>query len=495
MNISAQNIYDLYVPDECEKRLYLRFKREKETEPDPFQEVLRDIGRQREKDYLKTLCPCVDLSAMPFEERIARTKQLIANKTPLIYHGVFQITNDKNDTVTGIPDFLILSGDSYIIRDSKLARKVDEKEGHHVEIILQLQLYGYLFEKTLGEPPTGLEVVLGTGEIVPIVYDKGESIRPILGNILRIISKPEVPYAPVGWSRCNGCGYRPLCWDPAVAEKNVATVTDVDKGTATGLHVDGVDTVDQLLAKYDEKKLSLLERPWGQGFQKVGKKAEKIIRNVKVIKSGKHLWLEKLMLPVSENYVMFDLEGMPPYLDEIESIYLWGMKIYGKKPSTYLRAVADISDNGDRQGWEEFLNTSTKIFDDYGDIPFVHYSPYEKTKLDLYLKRYGDKDGIAERVRSNLFDLLPAVKKSVILAAPSYSLKVIEQIAGFKRSQDEYGGSWSMAQYIKAVETKDVTEREKLMSAILIYNEEDLKAMWEVMQWFIKFDEKKASNV
>lgn len=204
------------------------------------------------------------------------------------------------------------------------------------------------------------------------------------------------------------------------------------------------------------------------------------------MKSGKHLWLDKLELPKSDNYVMFDLEGMPPYLDEIESVYLLGMKIFGKKPSSYLSAIADISEDGDRHGWEEFLRISKEIFCEYGDLPFVHYSAYEKTKLDLYIKRYGDKNGIAERVRNNLFDLLPAVKKTVILAAPSYSLKVIEQLAGFKRSQDEYGGSWSMAQYIKAVESRDVSERDKLMKTILVYNEEDLVAMWETMQWLKK---------
>lgn len=482
MNLSAQSIYDYYVPDECEKRLYLRFKGEKETEPDPFQEILRDIGRQREKDYLKTLGPCVDLSALPIEERIQKTKQLIATKVPLIYQGALQLTNEKGHTVTGIPDFLILSGENYIIRDAKMARKVDEQKKEHIEIILQMQLYGYLYEKTIGVP-AGLEVVLGTGEIIPLTYDKGESIRPVLGNILRIISRPDVPYAPVGWSRCNGCGYRPLCWDPAVAEKNVATVTEVDKGTAAGLHADGVDTVDQLLVKYDEKKLSVLERPWGQGFQKVGKKAEKIIKNAQVMQSGKHLWIDKLVFPEAENYVMFDLEGMPPYLDAIESIYLWGMKVYGKKSGDYVSAAANIEVDGDKKGWTAFLDNCRKIFAEYGDIPFIHYAHYEKTKLKLYKERYGDIGGVAEKVEKNLFDLFGVVKKAVILAAPSYSLKVIEKLAGFKRSQDEYGGSWSMAQYIKAVETNDDSEREKLMKEILVYNEEDLKAMWEVVRW------------
>jgi hypothetical protein len=40
-------------------------------------------------------------------------------------------------------------------------------------------------------------------------------------------------------------------------------------------------------------------------------------------------------LPLIEqgpNYVMFDLEGMPPQLDELEKIYLWGMQVFGERP-------------------------------------------------------------------------------------------------------------------------------------------------------------------
>ena len=69
---------------------------------------------------------------------------------------------------------------------------------------------------------------------------------------------------------------------------------------------------------------------------------------------------------------------------------------------------------------------------------------------------------------------------------PSYSLKVIEKYIGFKRTQDEYGGNWSMAQYIEATETEDAATREELMDTIRTYNREDLAATWAVLQWLMK---------
>jgi len=48
---------------------------------------------------------------------------------------------------------------------------------------------------------------------------------------------------------------------------------------------------------------------------------------------------------------------------------------------------------------------------------------------------------------------------------------------------DEYGGNWSIVQYIRAVETEDPELQERIMSEILTYNEEDLQATWVVFQW------------
>jgi predicted RecB family nuclease len=75
-----------------------------------------------------------------------------------------------------------------------------------------------------------------------------------------------------------------------------------------------------------------------------------------------------------------------------------------------------------------------------------------------------------------------------MLPLPSYGLKVVEEYVGFKRTQDEYGGAWSMAQYIEATETEDEDARQKVMDTILKYNEEDLAATWAVLVWLRDFE-------
>jgi predicted RecB family nuclease len=60
---------------------------------------------------------------------------------------------------------------------------------------------------------------------------------------------------------------------------------------------------------------------------------------------------------------------------------------------------------------------------------------------------------------------------------------VIEKYIGYERTLPDTGGDWAMARYVEAVETEDETERQALMNTIIAYNQEDLEAMWEVMQW------------
>ena len=84
---------------------------------------------------------------------------------------------------------------------------------------------------------------------------------------------------------------------------------------------------------------------------------------------------------------------------------------------------------------------------------------------------------------ANLLDLLPVTRQSIALPLPSYSLKEVEKYVGFRRTQEEYGGNWSMAKFVEATESEDEKQRAEVMDLILKYNEEDLGATWAVLNW------------
>jgi predicted RecB family nuclease len=323
----------------------------------------------------------------------------------------------------------------------------------------------------------------GTGDIVEIPYDGGEGALELLSTISGVWGPAREPYTSVGWSKCNGCGYFERCWHRAVSARNVALLPSVEQGLAAHLREQGIVTFDQLLDAYSEKTLAEAKYVRGKQQRKVGKAAAAIIREATALRRNEAQVFGAVALPVEANYVMFDVEGLPPHLDETDKVYLWGLQVFGERATEYLPAVAGFEEDGDREGWEQFLHNCGKLLADCGDIPFVHWYHYEKDKVSKYLERHGDRDGVAARVQNLLLDLHPAAKNAVVLPDYSYSLKVVEKHAGFRRTLDEANGEWAMAKYIEATETEDAALREQVLAEILKYNEEDLAATWAVLQW------------
>lgn len=484
MRLTASHFYEYHKPSRCELRLFLNAQGLEQAPPGPFAEVLRILGERHERNHLGSFAEVVDLSSGTLEDREQRTIEEVAKSSPVIYQAVIRAETNLNGAqceVIGEPDFLIRSGNGYVVRDCKLSRRITERD--HPEILRQLEIYGWLYQQAFGDPPIRLEVFSGSGSIEPVDYDGGVTALAELTEMLGYMQSESEPFSPVGWTKCSDCGYKPHCWPRAEEGRDVALVTGVDQGLARALRAEGISSYDEFLDKYDEATLSEFRRPWGRGFQKVGKRARPILRMAVSIASGKELMFATPDIPQSSNYVMFDLEGLPPHLDEIEKIYLWGMQVFGDNPADYLPAVSGFNEKGDQEGWNKFLENAASIFSEYGDIPFVHWHHYEKTKLNMYVERFGDSQGVAERVLNNLLDLLPITQQSVALPLPSYSLKVVEKHIGYQRTQDEYGGEWAMAKYIEAIESEDATLRDEVIDKILVYNREDLEATWAVLQW------------
>jgi len=481
--LSGSHIYSYYRPSECGRRIYLQHRGIPEAKPSPYEQVLAKLGERHEKAYLNTLERVEDLSTASFPKRVYKTKQLVRSGVSIIYQPGFVVDATRSPlerTITGQPDFIIREGNSYIIRDCKIARRIQDKD--HPEILRQLELYGWLFQQTTGLQPAGLEVVSGTGEIVHIPYDGGVNALRLLRTIDKIQKLDEEPYEPVAWSKCQHCRYFERCWKAAEDSRDLALVPQADKGLVLALHSLDIKTIEEL-AGLDEGFLFNLKRPWGAGKQKVGKKASRIITQAKALADQKKMIIGKLCLPPSPNVVIFDVEGLPPQLDDIDKVYLWGLQVYGNNPSPYMCALADFGSDGDRKAWFKFLENCSKIFASYGDLPFIHWSSYEKTKLKTYIERYGDPDGIGARVRRNLKDLFGLTKKALVLPCYSYSLKQVEKLAGYGRLLPQADGDWAMAKYIEATELEDPNERQKVMNEIIRYNQEDLEATWTVLQW------------
>ena len=258
MRLTASDIVSLYRPTPCSLRLYLREQGVEESEPSAFDQIIQTLGQVHEKSHLATLGAYEDISLAERGQRVSRTLEAIRNRVPVIYQAEFEYAftiSGSPVVVVGRPDFLIFDGGGYVIRDSKLSRKVDDD--HHEEIALQLQLYGWLFERSVGTAAKSLQVHTGTGAEVDVPYDSGAAALAKLAEVLAVKLLTAEPYEPVGWSKCKaGCGYVGRCWPQAEARQDVALIMDVDQGLARQLHEEGIATFQQLVSSFDIQRLT-----------------------------------------------------------------------------------------------------------------------------------------------------------------------------------------------------------------------------------------------
>jgi predicted RecB family nuclease len=479
----ASDFYGYLKPSRCGLRIWLREQGVEEDPPSEFGEMLMRLGIEHERRHLARFPRHLDIAELPREEQRAATIAAVEAGERVIYQGRLEsiaTLGGREVGIVGLPDFMLPARSGYAIRDSKLNRRVGPYQEH---VRLQLEIYGWLYEQTFGEPPVALQVHAGTGEILHLEYEGGTDALATYEEMLAFRLSEGEPDEWVGVSKCSGCGFRSRCWPRAEERLDVGILPWVERGLVAELHRQDAATIPELLERFDAERLAAVKLPRREGAKPVGERAERILLNARARLEGRPIMIKPPEIPVHDTYVMFDLEGMQPSLDELEKIYIWGMQPFGKDAGEFRAGVAGFGRSGDREGWESFLRQASEIFATHGDVPFVHWAAYEKAKINLYLERYGDRDGVARRVLDNLLDLLPITRDSVAVPLSSYSLKEIENLTGYERQLDDFGGEWSMARYIEATETNDRAHRAAIMDEILTYNREDLEATWAVMEW------------
>lgn len=514
--LSPSSISRLYAPSGCELRTWLKFQGEiPEAPAGPFLEFLQDQGIRHEKAVVERLIDdypdWIDIDGFENPDAVMETRAAVEAGREFIYQGQleFETTelNGEPVRVMGYPDFMVRRDGGYTIGDAKLARSIHETKSDGSRkpkprkkyIVYQLQLYGWLFSKQYPELDFDLLVYNGAGEqeAVDVTGDSGEVLDE-LRRILAIEALPDEPWEPVGWSKCSVCGFSDHCWLRAQEEKALGFVPDIDQSLARNLKAEGIGSYPEL-ADMDAATLAALKSPSAK-TPNLGP-SMKILENVQALVTGEPVRrtldgqaveLDPRILE-RETFVMFDLEGVPPDLDDWDKVYLWGMQVFGEQKGEFRPAFAGFGDDGDLEGWVGFLRIARELLDQYPGIPFVHWAPYEKTKIKLYMDRYPETDmATATEILGVLVDLYPITQKVVALPLPSYSLKVVEglpqlvEVTGFSRSaEDVKKGDESIAAYMEAVEIGDGPRRDELMNQLAAYNQEDLEATWAVQKWLV----------
>jgi predicted RecB family nuclease len=488
---SPSDFYDLFQPSYCERRVWLTANRPDLAITDAdFIQLVQQKGIAAEEAHVQTIGPVEtpEYPQLAFPAGFEETRKMIESETPIIYQGIL-IGRDNH--WMAIPDLLIFDKktERYIVRDVKLTKNPDSRP----EIALGMGLCRVLAEEVLGYEPV-LEVVTGDGKLLsPYIAPDRKVITQGIKLVTELKSLAEEPFEISGWSKCKNCSFFDHCWGEAWESRHVCTMPGIEQGISSALWNNDIRTWETLLEKGCDIAEITFER--GSQTQRIGPiRASKILRQAHCLSNNTYKQITSLTLPNGYSpgarpIVIFDVENNMPIFEELGlrvDVYLWGLLVVTAKGLKQELIVSPPSSKGDARGWHTFLSTMSKIFDRYGDIPVIHFSAHEKTKVSSYISRFGDTNSTGQRVLSNLWDLYRAIVNSVTLPVASYSLKQIEGFVGFKRSQEQYGGSWSIARYNNYLEATTKDEADIILNEIKTYNGEDLMSVYEVYKWIEK---------
>ena len=448
--IRATDFHTYYQLQECSRRLWLDANQpDLAGEPGEFEELMLRRGQEHERVHLAT-----------FPEYVR----------PVYPHG---------DLAAGVPDFLIRERGRYVVRDAKLALNLDR----HPEIPAQMALYARLFKESTRSTVVRAEVVLGNGELAPVDI---ADVDDLTAHLARIKSARKEPDEAVGWTKCNSCSFSDHCWEAAVLAHDPGVVPGIEQGLRNALVGMGIMRYDDLLGLGAGELAEIAYQQRTRRRQVGQPTAERVLTQVRVLLSRKMEIISPPERLPDGPVVYFDIESNPVEMDLDPIVYLWGLLIdrgEGSRPE-YWGEVSGAGPEADASAWKTFLKKCRELTKEFGRVPFVHYSHYEKTWVTEYARRWGDPQGTAAKVLSLLWDMEKrAVRGHLCLPVYSYGLKRVEEHAGFRRSQEGFGALWSVARYNACLEAQDDAERKDIEQELLTYNREDCVAMRHVLRW------------
>lgn len=450
----------------CIRRVWLDKHQPTAAGPDAFNQLLSDFGLEHEAAMLARLEHQYPVSkAISFEH----TQALMQQGAAVIYQGRLV---DERQGLAGYPDFLIRHDSGYYQpADAKLSLSENKRA-------IQIQLG--IYRRLLGNNLPAL-VFLGDGRTAQL----GDEIEPLVDEFITgmraLLDLPQPPAVRYSHSKCRICPHVTHCRPEFEAKEDISLLYGVHGKAADHLTEAGIATISQLAGESAE---SLPDVPHLKG----NKRKHRAILQARSMLSGEVFQLNKAVLPQG-TWIHFDIEDNPLTPDRERHVYLWGFLAppHGRENFEY---VWSDDESGDYQGWLGFLQLIGRYRAQYPDLVLAHYSNHERATIGKYAERYGMTQHATVTwllgADSPLFDMQNPVLDCLVLPLQGYGLKDICKHPGlvnFQWENEESGSQWSVVQFNRFRAETSLIEKQKLKTAILGYNRDDVTATRRLEVW------------
>jgi uncharacterized protein len=409
-----------------------------------------------------------------------QTVRAVEDRSPVVYQAAM-----FDGRFVGFADFLVLEGDRYRLRDTKLARSVK------VEALLQLSAYADTLVRSGVPVADEVDLVLGDGtavsyrvdELLPVYLPRRAALETLLDR--HLAGGEAVSWEDEGIRACFRC---PECEVQVRATDDLLLVAGMRVTQRARLIDAGVETrhalaehtgpVPELSARTVQ---SLVAQARLQVADRVhGKPPYEVID------------AQPLMtLPdANKGDLFFDFEGDPLWTvngREWGLEYLWGVLTVADEFTPYW--AHDRA--SERQALVDFLAMVRKRRKKYPGMHVYHYAAYEKSTLLRLAGRYGVGENDVDDLLRNgvLVDLYPLVRKSIRVGTESYGIKYLEPLymGNELRSGEVTTATDSITQYARFCELRDAGDDEaaNVLKEIEDYNRYDCRSTRRLRDWLM----------
>ncbi len=458
---------------------------------DPTMELLAKRGNEHELKYLDYLKSenknIIEINKNGNVEQAAiDTINALKAGPDIIYQGAF-----IKDNFSGYSDFLIkvttpskLGNYSYEVLDTKLALSAKP------EYILQLSCYSEMLADLQGKSPENISIVLGDNSKVDF---RIENFKSYYGKFKKDFLKyhdkfdPKNRPLPQAWENLGD-------WE----EIGQAMLKEIDHlSLVAGMgpvqikkfELAGINTAEQLAnattAQMPEKmqKATFAKLNRQAFLQKLTEKTGLPQYELRKLGAVQPYGLEKLPLEDSSD-VYFDMEGFPLVDKGLE--YLFGAVIEEEGEIRFKDWWA-LNKAEEKIAFENWIDWVFARYKKNPQMHIYHYAAYEVTAMKKLMGEHMTrKYELDELLRNSVFvDLYQVVSEGLIVGAPSYSIKKLENLYDFKRTADVKQAGDSVVQFANWLELKDGADHKtsKILKEIRDYNEEDCISTIRLTKW------------
>jgi predicted RecB family nuclease len=409
------------------------------------------------------------------------TMRAVERRAPVIYQAAM-----FDGRFVGFADFLVLDGDHYRLRDTKLARSVK------VEALLQLAAYADTLARAGVPVADDVELVLGDGatagyrvdELLPVYLSRRTGLQRLLDD--HLASGVAVTWENEDVRACFRC---PECEIQVRAHDDLLLVAGMRVSQRARLIDASITTVAELAAHTGpvpelagRTVTALTAQARLQLTPKVnGKPAYQVIDAQPL-----------MVLPdANKGDLFFDFEGDPLWTVNGRE---WGLE--------YLWGVLTVSDEfhpfwahdraSERKALTDFLAMVRKRLKRYPGMHIYHYAAYEKSTLLRLAGRYGvGENDVDDLLRDGiLVDLYPLVRKSIRVGTENYSIKSLEPLymGNELRDGEVTTAADSITQYARYCALRDEDrpdEAAAVLKEIEDYNVYDCRSTRRLRDWMM----------